>query len=43
MIASALKTNRKLLGFHFAGNYGYINIKGYLIIKEETEIKNYSV
>ena len=32
MIANALKINRKLIGFHFDGNYGIVNMKGYLII-----------
>ena len=37
MIAEALKVNRKILGFHFKGNYGYINLKGYLIIDENAK------
>ena len=37
MIAEALKVNRKLLGFHFSGNFGYINLKGYLRINENAK------
>lgn len=37
MIAAALKVNRKLLGFHFSGNFGSINLKGYLRIDENTK------
>ena len=40
MIANALKQNRKLMGFHFDGNYGVVNLKGYLIIDEKAEVND---
>lgn len=35
LISQALITNYWTYGFHFEGNYGFMNTKGYLEINEE--------
>jgi len=38
------KYNKTIYGFHFAGNYGYIDNKGYLIIpNEEKDTREYQL
>ena len=32
MIAAGLENNHTLFGFHFVGNYGYVDAKGFLIV-----------
>ncbi len=41
-IANALKENHSIYGFHFSGNYGYVDPWGFLVIgdNEESESKN---
>jgi hypothetical protein len=34
-ISESLKKNRSIYGFHFAGNYGYVDARGFLQIEEE--------
>jgi hypothetical protein len=34
ILSKALKQNHSIYGFHFAGNYGYIDAKGFLQLKE---------
>ena len=34
LISEGLEPNKTLLGFHFKGNYGYVNSKGFLILAE---------
>jgi len=34
LISDGLEPNKSLIGFHFKGNYGYINSKGFLIVAE---------
>ncbi|KAL4456118.1 hypothetical protein ABPG74_014079 [Tetrahymena malaccensis] len=36
-IAAALEKNKTIYGFHFAGNVGYVDSRGFLIIEEESE------
>lgn len=33
IIAEGLSSNKKIYGVHFSGNYGYVDSKGFLIIK----------
>ena len=35
IIADGLTANKNIYGIHFRGNYGYINSKGFLILKEK--------
>lgn len=30
LIQAAIKDNKSLVGFHFGGNYGYVDIQGFL-------------
>ncbi|CAD8105716.1 unnamed protein product [Paramecium sonneborni] len=39
-ISEALKSNHSIYGFHFRGNFGYVDSKGFLII--ENNMKNYN-
>ena len=32
MIAAGLENNHTLFGFHFVGNYGYVDAKGFLVV-----------
>ena len=34
IISEGLSTNKKIYGIHFKGNYGYIDTKGFLILKD---------
>lgn len=34
MIGEALKRNKSLIGFHYAGNNGFIDSKGFLVALE---------
>jgi NLR family CARD domain-containing protein 3 len=34
-LADALKSNRTIYGFHFTGNYGYVDARGFLVVVEE--------
>jgi hypothetical protein len=34
-VAQALSKNKSIYGFHFGGNYGYTDSKGFLIIEGE--------
>lgn len=34
MIANGLVSNRTLYGFHYRGNYGYVNARGFLVLGE---------
>ncbi len=36
LIAGGLENNHSIYGFHFVGNYGYINSKGFLIVQESS-------
>lgn len=36
-IANGLKKNRTIYGFHFLGNYGYVDAKGFLKFDETQE------
>lgn len=33
-ISKALEKNKTIYGFHFSGNYGYVDSRGFLIIDE---------
>ena len=35
IIAEALKNNHSLYGFHFQGNFGYVDAKGFLVIADD--------
>lgn len=35
-ISEALETNHSIYGFHFIGNYGYVDSKGFLVVNENT-------
>lgn len=35
-IAESIKANRTIYGFHFAGNYGYVDTKGFLILENDS-------
>lgn len=35
IIGEALEKNKKIYGFHFAGNHGYIDSKGFLKLEEK--------
>lgn len=34
LIASGLENNHSIYGFHFSGNYGYVDSKGFLIVHD---------
>ena len=36
MIAAGLEKNNSIYGFHFVGNYGYVDSKGFLIVNDHT-------
>ena len=36
-IANGLKKNRTIYGFHFVGNYGYVDSKGFLKFDDDEE------
>jgi len=38
LISCALAKNQTIIGFHFAGNHGYIDPNGYLIINNIKEL-----
>lgn len=40
MIKYALENNNNIFGFHFEGNFGYIDSKGFLIITEDDKAKS---
>lgn len=40
LIAEGLKQNHTVYGFHFAGNYGYVDTKGFLIL--ENNMRNFN-
>ena len=48
-ISQALQVNNSIFGFHFAGNYGYVDDLGRLIVDENSnkqqskEIKNHKI
>lgn len=35
IIGEGLEQNKTIYGFHFRGNYGYIDSKGFLVLKEK--------
>lgn len=37
MISESLNINKSIYGFHFYGNYGYVDNKGFLVF--ETKLK----
>jgi hypothetical protein len=40
-VAEALKSNQSLYGFHFKGNFGYVDAQGFLVIDESMRARDY--
>lgn len=37
LIAQGLEPNKTIYGFHYRGNYGWVNSKGFLVLEEKQE------
>lgn len=40
-VSESLKSNHSLYGFHFSGNYGYVNHEGFLVLDDHKQANTY--